>query len=122
MRIRTSICLILFLSLLCNTINIYGQSASRVFTFDKTKNKAKIKQGSHVILDFQHNKKGELIIVGLFNEEIDIDILEGKDRILSSWDDTLNYWSGASIFIAKYNEDFELIKFNKISRFDNLNG
>lgn len=104
------------LSITCLFIVIcHGQSTSQVLTFDKTTNKANISSGRHRIIEMDFDSAGNLFVFGEFNEEINLTLNSDDPVILSCWQDSNNYESGGSLFLAKYNSRFDLIAYNQIS-------
>ena len=93
----------------------HGQSTSQVLTFDKTTNKASIASGGHRIIEMDFDSSGNLFIFGEFNEEINLTLNSDDPVILSCWQDSEYYSSGRSLFLAKYNSQFDLLAFNQIS-------
>ncbi len=93
---------IITLSLFLCALFALGQSSSKVLTFDKTDNKASFTYGGqYKIITMEFDSEGNLFIFGEFNEEINLSINENNPVILSAWQDTNQYESGVSLFIAK---------------------
>ena len=114
---------IITLSLFLCALFALGQSSSKVLTFDKTDNKASFTYGGqHKIITMEFDSEGNLFIFGEFNEEINLSINENNPVILSAWQDTNQYESGVSLFIAKYNSNFELLGYNQIQIYPNSRG